>query len=68
MKLSELSFVQEKTGSRPMLLLDDIFSELDEEHKQLVMDVVGKQQTVITSAESDILTLFPSYTIEVLRL
>lgn len=50
LKLAEVSFIEEKTGERPILLLDDIFSELDEEHKKLVMDVIGKQQTIITSA------------------
>jgi len=51
LKLAEVSFIQEKMGDRPMLLLDDIFSELDEPHKALVMDVIGKQQTIITSAD-----------------
>jgi DNA replication and repair protein RecF len=50
-KLAEVVFIQEKAGDRPMLLLDDIFSELDEGHKALVMDVIGKQQTIITSAD-----------------
>ncbi len=51
LKLAEVAFVEKETGERPMLLLDDIFSELDFEHKTLVMDVVGKQQTIITSAD-----------------
>jgi len=50
LKLAELSFIQTKSGERPILLLDDIFSELDETHKKLVMDVIGRQQTIITSA------------------
>ncbi len=57
LKLAEVSFIQQKMGDRPMLLLDDIFSELDEPHKELVMDVIGKQQTIITSA--DPVTLSP---------
>jgi DNA replication and repair protein RecF len=57
LKLAELSFITEKTGNRPILLLDDIFSELDEPHKKLILDVVRKQQTVITSAEDDVETL-----------
>jgi len=52
LKLAEVAYVQEKTGDRPMLLLDDIFSEFDQEHKMLAMEIVGKQQTIITSAES----------------
>lgn len=68
MKLSELSYIQEKTGVRPILLLDDIFSELDEEHKELVIDVIGKQQTIMTSAEEDILEIFQKDAISVLQL
>lgn len=49
-KLATLSYITETTGQRPVLLLDDIFSELDYKHYKLVMDVVGKQQTIITTA------------------
>ncbi|MBI5019768.1 DNA replication and repair protein RecF [Candidatus Gottesmanbacteria bacterium] len=51
LKLAELSYIEKKTGERPMLLLDDIFSELDEEHRKLVGNIVDRQQTVITSAD-----------------
>ncbi|MBI5619520.1 DNA replication and repair protein RecF [Candidatus Gottesmanbacteria bacterium] len=57
LKLAELSFIEQQTGERPILLLDDIFSELDEEHRRLVLDVVGKQQTIITSAEDNVVNL-----------
>lgn len=51
LKLAELAYTEKETGTRPILLLDDIFSELDESHKTLVSDLVGKQQTIITSSE-----------------
>jgi DNA replication and repair protein RecF len=51
LKLAALAFFVETTGQKPVLLLDDIFSELDEDHQRLVMDVVGEYQTVITSAD-----------------
>lgn len=51
LKLSELSYIERETGERPILLLDDIFSELDEEHRNLVFDSIGNQQTIITSAD-----------------
>ncbi|MBP9814050.1 DNA replication and repair protein RecF [Candidatus Woesebacteria bacterium] len=54
LKLGELSYVEHSVGNRPMLLLDDIFSELDEKHRAIVFDVTKKQQTIITSAEADI--------------
>lgn len=53
LKLCELAFIEYKTGERPVLLLDDIFSELDEAHDRLVMDLLGKQQTIITTTEAD---------------
>lgn len=57
MKLAELSFIHEETGQRPILLLDDIFSELDVDHRGLVLDMIGKQQTIITSAEEEVAML-----------
>jgi DNA replication and repair protein RecF len=53
LKVGELSFIEEITGERPTLLLDDIFSELDEEHKKIVMDISLKQQTIITSVDDE---------------
>lgn len=51
LKLAELNFIEKETGERPVLLLDDIFSELDPAHHVLVMETVGKQQTILTTAE-----------------
>jgi DNA replication and repair protein RecF len=51
LKMAELSFVEQRSGERPVLILDDIFSELDHGHRQVVMDIVGKQQTIITTAD-----------------
>lgn len=56
-KLAELAFIEQATHSagsgqgKPILLLDDIFSELDHEHREVVMGVVGRQQTIITTAD-----------------
>lgn len=52
-KLGELSFITSKTGDRPLLLLDDIFSEFDPEHQSLVSNIVKEQQTIITSANPE---------------
>lgn len=53
LKIAELSFIEEESGERPTLLLDDIFSELDEEHKKIVMDISERQQTIITSVDDN---------------
>ncbi|OGV95692.1 hypothetical protein A2W24_05480 [Microgenomates group bacterium RBG_16_45_19] len=51
LKVEEMNFVEAKTGERPVLLLDDIFSELDEAHDRVVLGLLGKQQTIITTTE-----------------
>lgn len=58
LKLAELAFVEEMTedppvgeARKPILLLDDIFSELDHEHREVVMGVIGNQQTIITTTD-----------------
>ena len=51
LKMAELAFVEEKSGEKPTLLLDDIFSELDQEHREIVMNLTKNQQTIITTAD-----------------
>jgi DNA replication and repair protein RecF len=51
LKIAELNFIEEKTGERPTLLLDDIFSELDHAHRDIVFELAKKQQTIITTAD-----------------
>jgi DNA replication and repair protein RecF len=51
LKLAELEFISERTQERPILLLDDIFSELDEKHREQVLGIIGKQQTIITTTD-----------------
>lgn len=53
LKMSELEYINQKTGTRPVLLLDDIFSELDDVHRRLIMEIVPKQQTIITTTDID---------------
>ena len=55
LKLAELSFIQEKSGERPVLLLDDIFSELDPEHRDLIFGLIASQQTIMTTADSEVI-------------
>lgn len=51
LKLAEVAFIEEKSGEKPTLLLDDIFSELDHNHREMVVEIAGVQQTVITTAD-----------------
>jgi DNA replication and repair protein RecF len=54
LKLAELEFIRSETGEEPILLLDDVMSELDEERRQYLMNSVhGDQQVIITTTDLD---------------
>lgn len=66
LKLAEIDYIELVRKVRPMLLLDDIFSELDDIHRKLVVDVIRKQQTIVTSAERDIISVLPQQTLTIM--
>lgn len=53
LKLLMLSFIEKANGERPILLLDDIFSELDSGHIDLVSKMIQNQQTILTTTHSE---------------
>ncbi|MBI5452612.1 DNA replication and repair protein RecF [Candidatus Gottesmanbacteria bacterium] len=55
LKLGELAYIEETTGEKPVLLLDDIFSELDHEHRKIIFDMIGNQQTIMTTTDMHLL-------------
>jgi DNA replication and repair protein RecF len=53
-KLALVDFIYEFTKSYPILLLDDVFSELDQERQKGLFDYISdKTQTFITTTELD---------------
>lgn len=54
LKILELQILEEKTGKRPLLLLDDVFSELDGSRRRALTNFLEKYQTVITTTDADI--------------
>lgn len=58
-KLAEIDFLHNFSGSRPVLLLDDIFSELDSDHQKLVTDICRNYQTIITSSDPQTIEIIP---------
>ena len=66
LKLQELELFKQASHVRPLLLLDDIFSELDHHNRELVMRMIGEYQTIATTTEEEIkgLTQLP----EIIRL
>jgi DNA replication and repair protein RecF len=59
LRLGQINYLEETYSQKPILLLDDIFSELDFEHRQLVVDICRKYQTIFTSAEESITSILP---------
>jgi DNA replication and repair protein RecF len=54
LKLSELEFIKSETGEYPVLLLDDVMSELDEQRRCSLLDFVRRRiQTFITTTDPD---------------
>ena len=51
LKLAQLEFMTKVLGERPILLLDDIFSEFDFENRKELLEVIPKQQTIITTTD-----------------
>ena len=48
MKLSEIELVKNMINDSPILLLDDVLSELDSGRQQLLCNSIGNIQTIIT--------------------
>ncbi len=53
LKLAEVDYLYEVTGKKPILLLDDVFSELDEKRRDLLSQIFVNQQTIITTTDLD---------------
>ncbi|MDD2370908.1 MAG: DNA replication/repair protein RecF [Firmicutes bacterium] len=52
LKISEIEFIKRKTGEYPILLLDDVLSELDKNRKhKLLEEIENKVQTIITTTD-----------------
>jgi DNA replication and repair protein RecF len=56
LKLAELEYDEAETGVRPVLLLDDVFSELDRERRGFLLNRLGGHQTIITTTDADAVT------------
>lgn len=53
LKLAELDYCEQASGKRPILLLDDVFSELDGRRRHDLMRRLEGYQTIITATEAD---------------
>ena len=51
MKLAEIDLMKEESGEIPVLLLDDVLSELDDKRKEYLLDSIDGVQTFITCTD-----------------
>ncbi|MFA4827349.1 MAG: DNA replication/repair protein RecF [Candidatus Shapirobacteria bacterium] len=59
LRLAQIDYFHRTYSESPILLLDDIFSELDYHHRNLVTKVCQKYQTIFTSSEEGIISILP---------
>lgn len=52
-KIMELKLLEQHTGTRPLLLLDDVFSELDGTRRRALTEFLKPYQTIITTTDAD---------------
>ncbi len=48
LKISELKFIKNNVGEEPVLLLDDVLSELDRKRQNYLLESIENTQTIIT--------------------
>ncbi len=53
LKFLELQFFEEKVGKKPLLLLDDVFSELDVNRQKMLLKAITEHQTIMTTTHAD---------------
>lgn len=56
LKIMELQLLEQARGIKPLLLLDDVFSELDVRRRRALTEFVRTHQTFITTTDADAIT------------
>ena len=55
MKIAELQLIEAARDQTPLLLLDDVFSELDGKRRHALTDYLANYQTFITTTDADLI-------------
>jgi DNA replication and repair protein RecF len=53
LKLAEIEFIEQSTGEKPVLLLDDVFSELDKSRQNFLLGAISGFQSFVTATHLD---------------
>lgn len=54
LKVIELRILEEDRGTKPLLLMDDVFSELDGSRRKALTEAIKGYQTFITTTDADV--------------
>jgi len=57
LKINEINFYEENFKIRPILLLDDIFSELDFNNRSLILRLIKNYQSILTTTEIEVVKM-----------
>lgn len=68
LKIIELALLESASQTRPLLLLDDVFSELDGARRKALTKYIEKYQTFITTTDADVVTKHFSQSVNYLSL
>ncbi|PLS81063.1 DNA replication/repair protein RecF [Candidatus Saccharibacteria bacterium] len=55
LKLLQIELLRDRSTTTPLLLLDDVFSELDSTRRQALIDTSAHTQTIITTTDADVI-------------
>lgn len=64
LKLAELEYQSQYAKHKPLFMLDDVFSELDDARRGFLLKTIGDYQTIVTTTEADSLADHNYYTIK----
>jgi DNA replication and repair protein RecF len=68
LKIMELRILESVTGVKPIILLDDVFSELDGMRRKLLTSYIEDYQAFITTTDADIVVAYFSDTSNVISI
>lgn len=54
LKMIEAEMIESSTGVKPLLLFDDVFSELDGHRRQTLVNFIKSYQSIITTTDADV--------------
>lgn len=55
LKMNELTYCESMIKRKPIVLLDDVFSEFDKTNRKLILKLIHSHQTVLTTTEEEVL-------------